>query len=78
MRLRGTCPKCKKTSVFEAKYLPLIKVPSYADFQPLETFAVCKICDSGGVIKKEMMNKDIVITGEFWKNEEVEKYREKQ
>lgn len=77
MRRRGTCPKCNSATVFEVKYLPLIDVPKYAQFQPLETFAVCLSCDSGGVIKRDMLPypECLPVTGEFWSMDEVEKYR---
>ena len=77
MRRYGTCPKCNNSSIFNVKYMPLIKVPEYAEFQPLETFAICLICDNGGVIKREMMPKEI-IRGEFWDMEDIEKYKLKE
>jgi hypothetical protein len=74
----GNCPKCFRNTAFEVKYLPLIKVPYYAGFQPLETLAVCYSCNSAGIIKREMINKGIAVNGEFWTDKEAKKYKLKE
>ena len=61
------CPKCKSSfpSAFITKYLPLIDVPNYAEFQPAEKLTLCRVCGFAGKHKLEMLDRS-PLNAEFW------------
>ena len=74
------CPKCSNNyyRLIKTKYLPLIEVPSYADFQPMQKLSFCMKCGFYGVHKVEMFNNHLPLNiNNFWSDEEIEEMKQR-
>lgn len=69
------CPHCGGTAV--VKYMPLIQVPVYAQFQPLEKLAICMKCGKKGKIGKTEMRpkQNTNLIKPMWTWEEIEEWK---
>ena len=72
------CPRCGMLYVgVKTKYLPPIRAPHYAEFQPMQRLSYCTGCGFYGIHEVEMFVKNAPLNipqHEMWTEQELKDY----